>query len=182
MIKRLWILLLGLLLISGLSSEASAEEGVYFGLAIPYNTIDGDFDGESALSGDNDIIIVPEIDGGQGFGLLLGLGVHVLVVKDGSVNVFTGEVGDATYTGIGFNLGAGVDHYLSSSVSAGLGFVYRVVSYDQAEGVTDEGELDDPLSGNGYSLVFNLSYHVGHSSAASSPAPVSTPVGGGEAP
>jgi hypothetical protein len=91
--------------------------------------------------------------------LLGGINLDTLVVKDGSVNFTTLEVGDATYTGTGFNLGLGVDQYLNSHVSAGLGLTYRFVKYDRAEGVTDKGKLDSSLNGNGVSLMLDAAYH-----------------------
>jgi opacity protein-like surface antigen len=200
-------------LISAPASAVLANEGFYLGLGIPYNTIGGDFDGESVFVGASDLIIVPEIDGALGFGilggyqannglafelsylasshdakwlgasgdvdysvvnldfkynfstdrptqpyLLLGLGLHEVVVVDGSVSV-SGQIGDATYTGTGFNIGAGVDQYVNPNVSIGLGLTYRIVEYDEAEGVVGKGKLDDSLNGDGFGLVLDAAYH-----------------------
>lgn len=73
------IVLNGLLILGG-ASAVFAKQGFYLGLAIPYNTIGGDFDGESFILRGHDIFIVegiiiqPEIDGALGFGILLGCG------------------------------------------------------------------------------------------------------------
>lgn len=215
MTRRLtYIAILCGLLIWGINSEALAKQGFYMGLGIPYNTIGGDFDGKSSLIGANDLIILPEIDGGIGFGILLGygftkdmalelsyfgtshnaeflggrgdvdynvlnldlkfsflteqptqpyllfgLGLNEIVVKDGSVNFFTGQVGDGTFTGGSFNLGAGVDHYFTPNISLGAGLIYRIVRYDEAEGVTDSGSINDKLNGDGFGLVISTAYH-----------------------
>ncbi len=207
------VFLCGLLLL-GMTSEVLAKQGFYLGVGIPYNTIGGDFDGKTLLIGANDFIILPEIDGGLGLGILLGygftkevalelsyfgtshnakflggsgdvdysvfnldlkysflterptqpyllfgLGFNQIVVKDGSVDFFTGEVGDGTFTGLGFNLGAGVDHYFTPHFSVGAGLIYRIVRYDEAEGVTDSGSIDDELNGDGFGLVLSTAYH-----------------------
>ena len=90
--------------------------------------------------------------------LLIGLGFHDVVVVDGSVSV-SGQIGDATYTGTGFNIGGGVDQYVNPNVSIGLGLTYRIVEYDEAEGVVGKGKLDDSLNGDGFGLVLDAAYH-----------------------
>ena len=211
--KFMFVIVLCGLLISVSASAVLAKQGFYLGFGIPYNTIGGDFDGESAFVGASDIIIVPEIDGAFGFGilvgfgfspeaalelsylasshdakwmggsgdvdysmlnidfkfsfnsfkptqpyLLIGLGFHDVVVVDGSVSV-SGQIGDATYTGTGFNIGGGVDQYVNPNVSIGLGLTYRIVEYDEAEGVVGKGKLDDSLNGDGFGLVLDAAYH-----------------------
>jgi len=191
----------------------SAKQGVYMGLGFAYNTIKGDFDGNSGFAGASDVIIVPEIDNGKGYAVLLGFGfspeaafelsyqatkhnskwlgvgfdvdysavdldfkyslnatqdtqpylliglnVDTLVVKDGSASI-SGQIGDATYTGTGFNLGVGVDQYLNPHASVGLGLAYRIVDYDHGEGVLGKGKLGDTLNGNGFGLLLDAAYH-----------------------
>ena len=212
--RHVCVVILYGLMIFGIKSEVLAKQGFYMGLGIPYNTIGGDFDGKSSLIGANDLIILPEIDGGLGLGILLGygftkdtalelsyfgtshnakflggsgdvdynvlnldlkfsflteqptqpyllfgLGFNQIAVKDGSVNLFTGQVGDGTFTGVGFNLGAGVDHYFTPNISLGAGLIYRIVRYDEAEGVTDSGSIDSKLNGDGFGLVLSTAYH-----------------------
>jgi opacity protein-like surface antigen len=207
------VLVLGGLSLMGITSEVFAKQGFYLGLAIPYNTIGGDFDGETAFAGASDVIIVPKIDGAFGYGILagyeannglafelsyqgskhnakwmggtgkvdysvinldlkynfdasestqpyvlVGINIDTLVVKDGS-STFSGQIGDATYTGAGFNLGAGVNQYVNPNVSIGLGLTYRLVAYDQAEGVVGKGKLDSSLNGDGFGLLLDAAYH-----------------------
>lgn len=52
-----------------------AQEGHYIGIAIPYNTVGGDFDGETLLTlQDSDTIaVLPKIESNYGYGILLGV-------------------------------------------------------------------------------------------------------------
>jgi outer membrane protein len=54
-----------------------AKEGFYFGVILPYNTVDGDFDGETAYqnvpgSPVEEMLLVNDLDGGLGWGAALG--------------------------------------------------------------------------------------------------------------
>ena len=99
--------------------------------------------------GIKDEAIQPYLIGGGGF--------HQLEVVDGSDG--GGNVGDAVYTGLGLNLGMGVDYFVYTNFSFGVGLLFRVVSYDKAKGVIGGGELEDTLSGNSFGLFFRSSYH-----------------------
>lgn len=63
---------------AGMGSAVSAEEkyyakqGTYIGLTLPYNAINGNFDGESFLSRQSEIILVPKVESSFGWGILLG--------------------------------------------------------------------------------------------------------------
>lgn len=210
------VIMISTLVIWGISTSVFAKEGFYLGAGIPYNTIGGDFKGDTFLVGPSDIIIQPEIDGGFGFGivagygfnnelslelsylvsshdaefigesvdvkysvfnidlkysfltsqatqpyLLVGVGFPKLVVEDGSEtrSFLPFRVGDAEYTGVGWNLGVGVDHYVTPNVSIGAGATYRIVKYDEAEGVVGSGEIGDSLKGNGFGLMLGAAYH-----------------------
>ncbi len=91
--------------------------------------------------------------------LLFGISGNALQIYNGAQNIYTGQVGDATLSGAGFNLGAGVDHYLTSHLSLNLGVLYRFVDYDQAEGIDTNGSIDDTVNGNGYSFLLSTAYH-----------------------
>lgn len=88
----------------------------------------------------------------------VGIGFPKLVVEDGSAS-FLGQVGDAEYTGVGLNLGVGVDHYVTPHFSVGAGATYRIVEYDEAEGVVGSGKIDDNLDGDGFGLMLSAAYH-----------------------
>lgn len=49
-----------------------AKEGFYMGITLPYNTIGGDFEGNSMLIGPDEIILVPKVEGDFGWGIALG--------------------------------------------------------------------------------------------------------------
>lgn len=199
----------------GMAFTVSAEEkkyyakkGFYVGVTVPYNTIGGDFDGETALIAPGEVILVPKVESNYGWGiliggrgpssaielsylrsthdvtwlgakgeadynmvnldfkgffladkptqpyLLLGLCFPWLVVKDASADVY-GDVGDATFKGIGLNLGGGLAYYLHPKVSISGGVIYRWISYGSAEGVSGtDRDMEDRLGGSG--LNFNV--------------------------
>ncbi len=55
-------------------ASVRAQPRFYVGLALPYTTIDGDFDGQSALVSSSGAIVLPNIDPAIGFGLFAGFG------------------------------------------------------------------------------------------------------------
>jgi len=194
--------------------HAEAKKGFYLGLGAAYNTIQGDFNGTSALQGGSEIIILPAIDNAVGVDLTVGIGItdawavelnwlgsdhtgtwaglqgnvsffsfsvngkynfqssttvqpyllfgvsgNALQIYNGAQNTFTGQVGDATLSGTGFNLGAGVDHYLSPRLSLNLGVLYRYIAYNQADGIDNSGSISDTVNGSGYSFLLSTVYH-----------------------
>jgi opacity protein-like surface antigen len=91
--------------------------------------------------------------------LLFGISNNVLLIKNGSADLFTGEVGDATLTGTGINLGTGIDYYFDPKVSLNLGIMYRYVDYTSAEGVHHSGSVEDGVDGSGVSFLVTTEYH-----------------------
>jgi outer membrane protein W len=91
--------------------------------------------------------------------LMFGLSGNTLVINDGATGLYTGAVGDATLSGSGVNLGAGIENYIAEHLSLSLGLLYRVVEYDQAEGVGASGTIDNAVDGSGFSLLLTTTYH-----------------------
>ena len=91
--------------------------------------------------------------------LLFGISGNSLFIQDGAEDTVTGEIADATLSGPGINLGAGIDQYLSPNVSLSLGAMYRYVDYVDAEGVNQSGTIDDELDGSGFSFLLTTAYH-----------------------
>jgi opacity protein-like surface antigen len=74
-----FITLIALTAIIVFASPAAAEEenfraknGFYIGVGAAYNSLEGDFDGETILIGCCDIILVPKVDNGAGYKIVLG--------------------------------------------------------------------------------------------------------------
>ncbi len=88
--------------------------------------------------------------------LLLGLSFPWLIIKDGSAS--SSAVGDATFTGIGFNLGTGIAYYLHPRVSINAGINYKPLWYTRAEGVVGEGKLEDAIDGSGFNFNVGMTY------------------------
>jgi opacity protein-like surface antigen len=91
--------------------------------------------------------------------LLFGISGNSLLINHGSENTSTGEVGDATLSGPGVNVGVGIDAYMIPSVSLTLGTMYRFVDYTDASGVDHSGSIDDRLNGSGFSFMLTTAYH-----------------------
>ena len=91
--------------------------------------------------------------------VLFGLSSNVLIIKQGAEDTATGQVGDATLSGTGLNIGAGVDTYLSPRVSLSVGTVYRYVEYTHAEGVNNSGTIDNGIDGSGLSFLLTTAFH-----------------------
>lgn len=84
---------------------------------------------------------------------LVGLALPKLVLKDGSVDSF-GNVSDASFNGIGINLGIGLAHYLTEKLSLNGTAIYRLMSYGSASGAAGSQTLVDALGGS--ALNFNV--------------------------
>jgi opacity protein-like surface antigen len=91
--------------------------------------------------------------------LLFGISGNALRIKNGGENTLTGEIGDATLSGPGLNVGVGIDEYFTQHVSVDLGVMYRYVEYTDASGVDDSGRIDDRLNGSGFSFLLTAGYH-----------------------
>lgn len=90
--------------------------------------------------------------------LMYGIGYSWLDVKDGSVNKKL-VVGDATYSGGGANLGAGLAYYIHPRVSVHGEIIYRAIWYVYASGVEGSGAvLDEYLYGGGLCGNVGLTY------------------------
>lgn len=84
-------------------------------------------------------------------------GVHVLEVEGGASN--SGLVDDAYYSGVGLDIGAGIDFFFTKRVSLGLDATYQSIHYTDASGIIEEGKLSDELDGSGLSLNAGISFH-----------------------
>lgn len=91
--------------------------------------------------------------------VLFGISNNRLLIKKGASVIATGEVDDAELTGIGFNLGTGVDVYVSPHVSLNPGIMLRYVEYTSAAGVHNSGTITDGIKGSGVSLLLTAVYH-----------------------
>lgn len=74
--KRLFLLLVATAVILGNASNAVAKKGFYIGAGVPYNTVEGDFNGNSSFRRGDAVIIVPDIEGGFGVNLTAGYGIN----------------------------------------------------------------------------------------------------------
>ncbi|MFT5050601.1 MAG: hypothetical protein ACI8QZ_002003 [Chlamydiales bacterium] len=87
--------------------------------------------------------------------VLLGIGVGCLTVHGGSIGL--GRQENATYTGLGANLGVGASYYATDALSVAFDLGYRLQSYASVDGVVD-GSLASSASGSGGFTGFRISY------------------------
>ncbi len=201
------------------SLRAHAKDGFYISALTSHHTIGRGFDGKTFLHDRKEILLVPDIDADQGFGLVLGfrdgaealefsywrskhdatlrdehdtplpgadfdalfqavtmdlrryfftadpvqpsvlLGITFPWVKvtDASVNA-AGQVGDASFYGLGVNIGVGLSYYVHQRVSARGDITYRLIGYWTASGVEGERKSIDTISGSGFDYSLGLQF------------------------
>ncbi len=173
-----------------IASEASRRKGsgAYLGFHIPYNMIDGDFDGTT----------MPKVDSGIGFGLILGysfnpqfgmeidwagsghnsegaditfgelsLNMKFSFVPEGPARPFlfagigTFTLGDSslTFGGTGYNLGFGVDFQVGDTNTIGLALIRKIITYDEIVKSDTPLTLVGDLKGDTTSIRFDFTHH-----------------------
>lgn len=90
--------------------------------------------------------------------LLLGISAPYLKIKDGATTET--RIDDAKFTGIGVNLGGGMDLYISPRVFLDVSLMYRLTHFNKVKGIGDELEIDDGLSAGGMCISAALMYAV----------------------
>jgi len=66
---------------------------------------------------------------------------------------------DVKYTGGGYNLGAGLEHYFNEHLAFDLAAVYRAIKYDAKEVRGDTTKLSPRITGDTLSVEAGLNYH-----------------------
>jgi hypothetical protein len=90
--------------------------------------------------------------------LLVGMYLPEVILKDGSASVF-GDVGDASYQGLGLNAGVGLLYNLHPRFSFDIGVVYRLGLFASAKGASGTREtLDEALIGGGIGVNLGGSF------------------------
>ena len=169
------------------SSQRSGS-GAYFGIQVPYNSIDGDFDGTN----------MPKVDPGIGFGLILGyhfnsqfgmeldwagsrhnsegadigFGEFSLNMKFSflpeetarpflfaGIGAFTLGDSSLTFGGTGYNLGLGVDFQVGEQNSIGLALIRKIITYDEITKSDVPLTLVGDLKGDTTSIRFDFTHH-----------------------
>jgi len=139
------------------------KEGVYVGITIPYNTISGDFDGNSLLASATEIIVIPKIESGMGFGALVGMRF-----KKGALELsYQNSAHDATWLGakgtvaynaidIDFKIYPSTESQIQPFLLFGMGIPWLVV-HDGAATFSAVG--DATLRGFGFNIGGGVSYY-----------------------
>jgi opacity protein-like surface antigen len=92
--------------------------------------------------------------------VLLGGGFTWLDVKDGSATIETNpKVSNAVFSGGGFNIGAGLEFFLSRNLLIDADVVFRRIGYSHVNGAKDKSvELEELLNGSGTSFNVGVLY------------------------
>lgn len=89
--------------------------------------------------------------------IIAGIAVPQLVLKDGSADSF-GNVTDASFNGIGINLGIGLAYYFTNKLSLNGAAIYRLMSYGSASGAAGSQTLEDSLGGSAINFNMGVMY------------------------
>jgi opacity protein-like surface antigen len=166
--KPLFSVLVAVLLVFGAVATATAKQGFYLGMGLPYNTIGGDFDGSSGLQGGNDIILQPKIDGAFGLAVMGGYRItpHWAVELDAIGSSHDGKWGQMTERVQYFSFSVNGKYYVGASqttqpyfllgISGNL-LVVKDGSKDTLSGAVDDGTF----SGAGVNVGTGVDEYVG---------------------
>jgi hypothetical protein len=141
-----------------------AKDGLYAGFNISYNTISGDFDGNSFLASATEIIIIPKVEGGVGFGALLGLrfgkgALELSYQRSEHDATWLGAKGTVAYNivDIDFKLYPSINSQLQPYLLVGMGIPWLVVH----DGAATAFEVSDAtLLGIGLNIGGGLAYYI----------------------
>jgi len=92
----------------------------------------------------------------------LGVNIPWIVVDDASENYNNNTFGNATFEGIGFDLGAGVEYYLDPTISVVGGLYQRWTGYGQYKGAENIDEQVQLYDGNANNFTSSgLDFYIG---------------------
>jgi hypothetical protein len=179
--KAMIVFFMALAILLATNVPASARQGFFLGIQLPWNDIRGDFDNR----------IAPSVDPGLGFGLIFGYGItpNFSLETDLSVSshnsagatidftewsvdakfaflapqpiqpyILAGygyyTLGDSslTFGGYGASLGVGVDFYTIYYWSFGIGIIEKFITYDRIE----KGYVSPPQPRDGETTTLRL--------------------------
>ncbi len=147
------------------------REGFYAGALLPFQGIEGDFDGDDALfeTGGNEVILVPEIDPGLGFGVVVGWRTPEIAFEMTYRQTWhdtefgSADLGDAVLYAVDLD----VKPYLSTSepVQPFLLFGMSIPVLELEDARSDDGgttfDRDATLSGAGFNFGGGVSLFAG---------------------
>ncbi len=84
--------------------------------------------------------------------LLLGLTVPWINVEDGAGldnNLLPVNPADARFSGVGLNVGCGIDLFLTPNISFGGRVLFRWVSFNKVKGYSGDIKIEDGIQGSG---------------------------------
>ncbi len=184
--KAMIVCFMALMILLATNVPASAMQGFYLGIQLPWDDIRGDFDNRTA----------PSVDPGLGIGIIFGYGItpYFSLETDLSVSshdsagatidftewsvdakfaflapqpiqpyVIAGAgyytLGDSslTFSGYGYNLGVGVDFYTIYRWSFGIGVIEKFITYDRVE--KGNFVLLQNLNGDTTTIRFDATFH-----------------------
>lgn len=140
------------------------KEGMYVGFNLTYNTIGGDFDGQSALVSATEIIIIPKVESSMGFGALLGVrfkkgALELSYQRSEHDATWLGAKGTAAYNAIDldFKIYPSAESQIQPYLLFGMGIPWLVV-HDGAATATEVG--DGTLIGFGFNIGGGIAYYL----------------------
>lgn len=150
------------------SGGSPQRDGYYFELHGAWAQLGGDFDGNTALTGSSDTIVVPDAGSGTGFGLAFGRRWGQQAVElsftqtqhDGSISGFPG--GDVTYDAVDvdWRYFFRPEEQLQPFFQAGIGAAFATLEDSSTDGVSfGDADLSGVELGLGGGAEYYLSEH-----------------------
>ncbi len=140
------------------------KEGVYVGFNLTFNTISGDFDGNSLLASATEIILIPKVESSVGFGALVGMrfkkgALELSYQKSEHDATWLGTKGTVAYNAIDidFKIYPSVESQMQPYLLLGMGIPWLVV-HDGAATFAAVG--DATLRGLGFNIGGGISYYL----------------------
>lgn len=167
MFKKMAFVIVSAFILLASIPEAEAKQGGYIGMGPVFNSIGGDFNGNSALQMDSEVIIVPKIDNGLGLDIRGGYGFTDAWALELNLMVsdHDGKWGnrkmDVTF--VSFSINGKYSFFADTPTQPYLLFGISGNSLVIEDGATDiySGEIDDAsLSGPGLNFGFGIDHYV----------------------
>lgn len=149
-------------------TESFAKKGWYIGLIAPYNTIGGDFDGNTVLTSANDIILIPKIDSALGWGISIGKrysndsSLEASLLMSSHDVTFAGATGKVEYMLVNFDWKRYFSVERPTQPYFLLGFaISQLVVKDGSATISASPTVGDAtLSGSGLNIGGGVAYFV----------------------
>ncbi len=169
--RKIILFVIAAVLVLAVFTDAEAKKGFYIGLGATYNTIQGDFNGNSGLQNETDVIIEPEIQSAVGIDIRGGYGfndqwaLELNLMSSGHNGEWMGRTGTVSYTSFSingkysFSSSDSTQPYLLFGISNNM-LLIKNGATDTATGETGDATLEGAGVNIGAGIDQYLSQHM----------------------